>query len=316
MLPEPVPATKPGLAYAGAMGGGSIIVHGGAGDWSADDGDGAAAIAGCAAAARAGFEILGRGGSALEAAVAAVVVLEDDPQFNAGLGSALTEAGEVECDASVMCGDGRAGAVGALRDVRNPILVARLVMERTPHVLLVGGGAAAFAAENGLAPLAPGALVTARARARLEAARARRAAAPSGGTVGCVVRDAAGGLAAATSTGGMTGKRTGRVGDSAVIGAGTFADDGGGAVSCTGVGEAFIKAVAAKQAVEAMRAGLAPTEAARAILPTLRRHGGNGGLIGVDAAGRLGLAFDTGRMAHAWIDADGREGGGFAGAGR
>jgi beta-aspartyl-peptidase (threonine type) len=111
----------------------------------------------------------------------------------------------------------------------------------------------------------------------------------------------------------MTGKRAGRVGDSAVIGAGTYADDGGGAVSCTGVGEAFIRAVAAKQAVEAMRAGRSPTEAAQAILPAVRRHGGGGGLICVDAAGRIGLAFDTPRMAHAWIDADGREGGGFGG---
>ncbi|HLK93742.1 MAG TPA: isoaspartyl peptidase/L-asparaginase [Polyangia bacterium] len=296
-----------------SMSGGAIIVHGGAGDWSADDGDGAAPIAGCAAAARAGYEVLGRGGSALDAAVAAVVVLEDDPQFNAGLGSALTEDGDVECDASVMWGDGRAGAVGALRDVRNPIVAARLVMERTSHVLLVGAGASAFAAANGVALLPAGALITPRARTRWEAVRARRAASASGGTVGCVVRDASGALAAATSTGGMLGKRAGRVGDSAVIGAGTYADAGAGAVSCTGVGEAFIKAAAAKQAVEAMRAGQSPADAARAILPAVRRYGGNGGLICVDAAGRIGVAYDTPRMAHAWIDGDGREGSGFGG---
>ena len=291
----------------------SLIVHGGAGDWSAEDGDGEALVGACRAAAQAGFEILRAGGSALDAATAAVVVLEDDPRFNAGTGSALTAEGEVECDASVMCGDGRAGAVGALRDVKNPIRLARMVMERTPHVLLVGAGASAFAVECGVPSLAPQALVTERMRDKWRAALARAAAAPSGGTVGCVARDAAGHVAAATSTGGMMLKRRGRVGDSAVIGAGTYADDGAGAVSCTGVGEAFIKAAAAKQAVEALRAGRSPTEAAREVLPLVRRHGGSGGLICVDAAGRVGLAFDTPRMAHAWIDTDGREGGGFRG---
>jgi beta-aspartyl-peptidase (threonine type) len=293
----------------------SLIVHGGAGDWSSEDGDGEALVAGCRAAARAGFEILRAGGSALDAATEAVAVLEDDPRFNAGTGSALTVDGEVECDASVMCGDGRAGAVGALADVKNPIRLARLVMEKTPHVLLVGAGAAAFAVECGLTPLAPGALVTQRMRGKWRAAVARAAAAVfgSGGTVGCVARDAGGCVAAATSTGGMMLKRRGRVGDSAVIGAGTYADDGAGAVSCTGHGEAFIKAAAAKQAVEALRAGRSPTEAARELLPAVRRHGGSGGLICVDAAGRVGFAFDTPRMAHAWIDTDGREGGGFRG---
>jgi beta-aspartyl-peptidase (threonine type) len=210
-----------------------------------------------------------------------------------------------------MCGDGRAGAVGALRDVKNPIEVARLVMERTPHVLLVGAGAAELAVGSGIATLPSGALVTDAARAKWQAALARRQASSSGGTVGCVARDAAGHVAAATSTGGMMLKRRGRVGDSAVIGAGTYADDGAGAVSCTGVGEAFIKAAAAKLAVEALRSGRPPAEVAREILPLVRRYGGDGGLICVDAAGRIGLAFDTPRMAHAWIDADGRAGDGF-----
>ena len=291
----------------------SLIVHGGAGDWSSEDGDGEALVAACRAAARAGFEILRAGGSALDAVTATVVVLEDDPRFNAGTGSALTVDGEVECDASVMRGDGGAGAVGALRDVMNPIRLARLVMERTPHVLLVGAGAEAFALECGLTPLAPGTLVTERMRDKWRATVRGAAAAPSGGTVGCVARDAAGRVAAATSTGGMMLKRRGRVGDSAVLGAGTYAEDAAGAVSCTGFGEAFIKAAAAKQAVEALRAGRSPTEAARELLPVVRRHGGSGGLICVDAAGRVGFAFDTPRMAHAWIDTDGREGGGFRG---
>jgi beta-aspartyl-peptidase (threonine type) len=291
----------------------SLIVHGGAGDWSPADDDGDAVVAGCRAAARAGFAILRGGGSVLDAVTAAVSVLEDDPLFNAGTGSALTADGEVECDASLMCGDGRAGAVGALRDVKNPIRLARLVMEQTPHVLLVGAGAGAFAAEQGIEALPPGALVTARMRAKWQAALAHRAGSLSGGTVGCVARDAAGRLAAATSTGGMMLKRSGRLGDSAVIGAGTYADDAAGAVSGTGIGEAFIKAAAAKQTVEAMRAGRSPSDAAREILPMVRRYGGDGGLICVDAAGRIGLAFDAPRMAHAWIDAAGQEGSGFRG---
>jgi beta-aspartyl-peptidase (threonine type) len=157
------------------------------------------------------------------------------------------------------------------------------------------------------------ALVTERMRGKWRAALARAAGASSGGTVGCVARDAAGRVAAATSTGGTMLKRQGRVGDSALIGAGTYADDGAGAVSCTGHGEAFIRAAAAKQAIEALRAGRSPTEAAREVLPAVRRQGGSGGLICVDAAGRVGFAFDTPRMAHAWIDTDGRQGGGFRG---
>jgi beta-aspartyl-peptidase (threonine type) len=289
----------------------SLIVHGGAGDWSPEDGDGALVVAACSAAARTGFDILQGGGTAIDAAAAAVALLEDDPLFNAGTGSALTADGEVECDASLMCGDGRAGAVAALRNVKNPILLARLIMEWTPHVLLAGAGAAAFAVECGLEPLPPGALVTARMREKWQAAVARAAGSSSGGTVGCVVRDAAGRVAAATSTGGTMLKRPGRVGDSALIGAGTYADDGAGAVSCTGLGEAFIKAAAAKEAVEALRAGRSPTEAAGDLLPAVRRHGGAGGLICVDAAGRIGFAFDTPRMAHAWIDGAGRAGAGF-----
>jgi beta-aspartyl-peptidase (threonine type) len=291
----------------------SIIVHGGAADWSAEDGDGAILVEACRIAVRAGYEILRKGGSALDAVTATVVVLEDDPRFNAGTGSALTANGDVECDASIMSGDGRAGAVGAVRDVKNPIQLARLVMERTPHVLLVGSGATAFAAECGVPSLAPGALVTQRMLEKWRAATERAARSVSGGTVGCAARDIAGQVAAATSTGGMMLKRHGRVADSAMIGAGTYAEAGAGAVSCTGVGESFVRAVAAKQAIDALRAGRSPTEAAREVLPTVRRHGGSGGLIGVDAAGRIGFAFDTPRMAHAWIDVEGREGGGFCG---
>jgi len=301
---------------AGAAMNPSLIVHGGAGGLSDGESEAevAATIAGCRAAARAGFEILRAGGTALEAVVAAVVWLEDDPLFNAGTGSTLTVDGEVECDASLMCGDGRAGAVACVRTVRNPIRLARLVMEKTGHLLLCGTGAEEFAVECGIERMPPGALVTAAMREKWRTAIARRSASTSGGTVGCVARDAGGQVAAATSTGGMMLKRRGRVGDSAVIGAGTYADDLGGAASCTGAGEAFIKAGAAKAAVDIMRGGAHPEEAARQVLALVRRFGGDGGLICVDSKGRVGFSFDTARMARAWIDADGREGSGFSAA--
>jgi beta-aspartyl-peptidase (threonine type) len=214
-----------------------------------------------------------------------------------------------------MTGDGRAGAVGCVRDLRNPVALARLVMERTPHVLLVGAGAEALAEAWGVPRLPPGALVTEQARRRWQAALAAQPTSPlpspGGGTVGCVARDARGHVAAATSTGGTLLKHRGRVGDSAVIGAGTYADDAAGAVSCTGAGEAFIKATAARQAVEALRAGAAPAEAARAALAVVARYGGDGGLIAVAPSGAVGFAFDTDRMARAWIDPNGAEGAGF-----
>jgi L-asparaginase / beta-aspartyl-peptidase len=292
----------------------AVIVHGGAGDVGEGDIDAEPGLAGCRAAARAGFEILRRGGCALDAVVAAVVCLEDDPLFNAGTGSALTLDGQVECDASLMRGDGGAGAVAAVRDVKNPIRLARLVMERTSHVLLTGTGAEELAAELGVERVAPGALVTPRMREKWRTALASRSAPRGGGTVGCVACDADGHVAAATSTGGIMLKRRGRVGDSALIGAGTYADDLAGAASCTGAGEAFIKAVAAKHAVDLMAGGTSPTAAAREVLTQVRRYGGGGGLICVDARGRVGCWLDTPRMTRAWIDAYGHEGSGFLAA--
>jgi len=289
----------------------ALIVHGGAGDVSATDPDGTEAMAGCLAAARAGYTVLAGGGSALDAVVEAVRLLEDDPRFNAGTGSVLNRDGEVECDAAVMTGDGRAGAVGCVRDVKNPVRLALLVMEQTTHVLLAGAGAEAFAEACGVQRTPPGALATPAMRERWQAARARQGGARGGGTVGCVARDGAGRFAAATSTGGTMLKLPGRIGDSALIGAGTYADDGAGAVSCTGAGEAFIKAGAAMRAAEAMRAGRAPAAAAEEALVWARRHGGSGGVICVSGTGALGQAFDTPRMAHAWVDAAGLAGAGF-----
>lgn len=279
----------------------SILVHGGAGA-RADDDDPEAAKEGCLAAARVGKAILDAGGSAVDAVVAAVAALEDNPRFNAGTGSALNALGEVETDASVMRGeDGGAGAVAALKDVLNPIRLARLVMEKTPHVLLAGAGARAFAVEQGV-PL--GSLVTPRAQARFEKA------AKGHGTVGAVARDKWGHLAAATSTGGTPGKMPGRIGDSPIIGAGTFADDALGACSCTGTGEAILKATLARKAVD-LCLMVTPNVAAAEAVKQLARFGGDGGLILIDPTGRLGFAFDTQRMARAWVDEKGVEGAGY-----
>ena len=222
--------------------------------------------------------------------------------------------GEVETDASVMRGqDGGAGAVACLQDVKNPVKLARLVMERTPHVLLAGEGARELAIREGVPLLAPGSLVTERSRQAWTRRLAQRAA-EGHGTVGAVARDDAGHVAAATSTGGTSLKWPGRIGDTPLIGCGTFADDARGACSCTGLGEAIIKATLARRAVDELAAPLDGTRSDRggsAGRRRLKRFGGDGGLILVDARGRLGWAFNTARMARAWVDAHGREGFGF-----
>mgnify|MGYP001588555672 CR=1 FL=1 len=196
----------------------SIIVHGGAGDL--EEAAVPDHVAGCRAAARAGGAILAQGGSALDAVVAAVRVLEDDPRFNAGRGACLTRDGTIELDAAVMSGEGlRAGAVAALPPFKNPIDIARALLDRGEHVLLAAEGAAAFARECGFAPCSREDLLTEQALARWKGMRgARRVEAGSpGGTVGAVACDAAGHVAAATSTGGTAGKRSGRVGDTPVL---------------------------------------------------------------------------------------------------
>ena len=203
----------------------AIIVHGGAGT-SPPSATSACARA-CARAAEAGDAVLDAGGSALDAVVAAVRVLEDDPEFNAGTGSALTRDGTVETDAAVMDGrTQRVGAVAAVPDLGNAVALARAVLDAGEHVILAGPAAWRFAREVGIAPAAPGSLVTrARAQAARRRARAARRESHDGGTVGAVARDRDGHFAAATSTGGIVGKRAGRVGDSPIPGAGTWADD-------------------------------------------------------------------------------------------
>lgn len=282
----------------------SILVHGGAGPHRPDD-DVDAAKRGCLAAARAGYAVLKQGGSALDAVEAAVRVLEDDPVFNAGLGSALTSEGRAELDASVMNGATlAAGSVACVTCFQNPITLARKVMEQSPHVMLVGPGAEAFGRAQGLPVVANEVLVTAAARRELETHRR------SHGTVGAVAVDARGHLAAATSTGGTTGKWPGRVGDSPLIGCGTYADDKKAAVSCTGLGEAIIRVTLARHAADLVATGLDGFEAARQAVSTLQRAQGDAGLILVTPAGQLAWAFSTQRMSRAWAS-DASEGAGF-----
>ncbi|MBI3045120.1 MAG: isoaspartyl peptidase/L-asparaginase [Betaproteobacteria bacterium] len=246
------------------------------------------------AALRSGYAVLEAGGSSLDAVVAAVVVLEDSPLFNAGRGSVFNAAGEHELDAAVMDGaTGKAGAVAAVRRVRNPVLAARAVMERTPNVLLAGAAADRFARESGLRIVRPSYFSTperARALARARA-RAATSAADQHGTVGAVAVDRHGQLAAATSTGGYTNKTPGRIGDSPIIGAGTYAD-GVCAVSATGSGEHFMRAVLAHDVGARMRyLGETLAQAARRALARVVARGGDGGLIAVDRAGRVAMPF-------------------------
>jgi L-asparaginase / beta-aspartyl-peptidase len=279
----------------------AIVVHGGAGGAIADAERVARMRAGAEAAIAAGHAVLAGGGAALDAVEAAIVVLEDDPEFNAGRGAALTEYGRVELDASVMDGTTRAaGAVAAVRGVRNPIRAARAVLEDGRHVLLVGPPAVEFAATAGLAFESETWFVTERERLALAALREGDATGARG-TVGAVARDAGGRLAAATSTGGVSGQRLGRVGDSPLIGAGTWADDATVAVSCTGHGESIIRSALAHEVDALLRhRGCALQEACARAIDGLARWGGDGGLIAVSTHGEVAATFNSGAMTRAW----------------
>jgi beta-aspartyl-peptidase (threonine type) len=280
----------------------SIIVHGGA---AADPNDRPEELReGMRAAVEAGWRILIGGGRALDAVEAAVRALEDHPRFNAGRGSVLTSAGTVEMDASIMDGDRLdCGAVGAVRRVRNPISLARRVLDDGRHVLLVAEGAEAFARAAGIPACAPEELVTERQRRRWEASRPRRAGVESKDTVGAVALDRRGTAAAATSTGGMWGKLPGRVGDSALIGCGTYADSTIGAVSCTGDGEAIIRVVLARRALDYLKDAGDPEYAAHVAVDLLVDEGrGGGGLIVVDWRGRTAWAHSTPFMPVTWMN--------------
>ena len=288
----------------------TLVIHGGSGIIErgrlAPEAD-AGARAALHAALDAGSAILSAGGAAIDAVQAAIEVLEDDPHFNAGRGAALTFEGGVELDAAIMEGTSRrAGAVAGVTTVRNPVALARAVMEHSPHVLLAGAGAERFADERGVARADADWFVLPARRRQLESMRADADwfdVDMKYGTVGAVARDAGGHVAAATSTGGVTGKRWGRIGDSPLIGAGTYADDRSAAVSCTGSGEMFIRAVAAYDVCARMRYGdQSLEEACEAVVKrSLPAIDGRGGLIAVDRLGNVCLPFNTEGMyrAHA-----------------
>ncbi len=290
----------------------AIIVHGGAGHLGPDDPASSGApdaprLAGVRRAAEAGWRVLSAGGPALDAVETAVRLLEDDPTFNCGTGACLTATGEVELDASVMDGATlRCGAVAVVKDVRNPVALARRVMESSSHVFLAGSGASAFAREMGIPACRNSELVTPAQLRRWQRLRDEGSPETSGGTVGAVARDAAGHLAAATSTGGTAMKLPGRVGDTPIIGCGTYADDSLAAVSCTGHGERIIQVTLARHAADLVGRGLAPMAAAReAIRELAARVGGEGGLILVGPAGEVAFASNTQVMSRAWIGSDG-----------
>jgi beta-aspartyl-peptidase (threonine type) len=256
--------------------------------------DTARALAGVRAAVVAARRVLADGGRALDAVCAAVVLLEDDPLFNAGTGCVLNRNGVAEMDAAVMVGaDLRCGGVAAITRVRNPVLVARRVMEATAHVLLVGAGATAFARAHGFADYDPVTRASWR-RYRL------RAAVASPGTVGAVALDAHGRLAAATSTGGVSHKLPGRVGDTPIPGAGNYATPHA-AASATGTGELMMRTLATKLVCDGIDAGQTAQRAASAAIRALPAQAGeSGALIALDARGRVGIAMRGGVMPHAW----------------
>jgi len=269
----------------------TIIVHGGAGANPAEAGD---FRQGVRDAALAGWRVLADGGAALDAVESAVRALEDDPRFNAGRGSVLNRNGVVEVDASIMEGDRlQCGAVAAVPRIANPITLARRVLESRRQVLLVGEGALAFARSVGIPECDPASLVTDRQRRR-HAELARELAARGGGTVGAVALDRNGTIAAATSTGGTPGKLPGRVGDSALIGCGTYADSSIGGVSCTGDGEAIMRVVLGHRALQYLKDADDPGYAAKVAVDLLVDEGaGQGGLILIDWRGRAGFATST-----------------------
>lgn len=277
--------------------------------------------AGLERALGAGYEILKRGGLSLDAVEAAVRVLEDDPHFNAGRGSVFTSAGTNEMDASIM--DGKtlgAGAVGSVKHIKNPIVLARLVMEKSPHVMLDCAGAEAFAKANGIELVDQKYFFTRERWDALEKVRAAEKHRASGagksyiitdqdrhGTVGAVALDQDGNLAAATSTGGMTNKMPGRIGDTPVIGAGTYANNQTCAVSCTGDGEYFIRVGAAHDVSALMQyRGLKLEEAAQTALDAVKQLGGTGGLIAIDKNGEIALPFNTNGMYRGYVDPNGK----------
>ncbi len=276
--------------------------------------------AGLERALNAGYEILKRGGASLDATEAAVRTLEDDPHFNAGKGAVFTSAGTNEMDAAIMDGKTlRAGAVASLKHIKNPVSLARLVMEKSGHVFMDGDGAEAFAKANGLELVDQKYFFTQERFDALQRVKEKQKAAERAGhtyimnaqdrhgTVGAVALDQGGNIAAATSTGGTTNKRPGRIGDTPVIGAGTYANNATCAASCTGDGEYFIRANVAHEVSALMEhGGMSLQEAAETALERAKKIGGEGGLIALDRHGNFALPFNSAGMYRGHIDATGK----------
>jgi L-asparaginase / beta-aspartyl-peptidase len=291
-----------------------MVIHGGAGtiersQMTAENEE--AHRAGLEQALKAGYDVLQRGGSSLDAVEAAIHVLEDNPLFNAGKGAVFTHEGTNELDASIM--DGRrlnAGAVANLRHIRNPISLARLVMEKSPYVMLVGAGAEAFAKKMGTKFVDQKYFYTDerwQSLQKLKSSPVPVSDKDRHGTVGAVALDKAGDLAAGTSTGGTTNKEFGRVGDSPIIGAGTYANNRTCAVSCTGDGEYFIRSVVAYDISAMMEyKGMPVQAAAQAAIDKVGKLGGAGGIIAIDKQGNFAMPFNTSGMYRGKVDADGR----------
>jgi beta-aspartyl-peptidase (threonine type) len=291
----------------------AIAVHGGAGTLPRAELTTAkrqAFRAGLEAALRAGYAHLERRSSSLDAVVAAVRVLEDDPLFNAGRGAVYAANGTIELDASLMDGATlRAGAVAGVRHVRSPIELARRVLEHSPHVMLAGQGAEEFALEQGMAPVPNSFFATDHRRLELERVLHGEPAGPESltGTVGAVALDVHGNLAAATSTGGLTAKRWGRIGDSPIIGAGTYAANDACAVSATGHGEYFIRLAAAHEIAALIRyGGLGVAEATATVLRRVGELGGYGGVIAIGREGAIAMPFNSDGMLRGALDSSGR----------
>lgn len=283
-----------------------LCIHCGAGDRSPSAED-ERILHALRQALEAGWAVLVNGGSAIDAVQVAIGVLEDEPLFNAGRGAALARNGSVELDAALMDGaTERAGAVIGIRRVRNPIMAARMVLEHAPHVVMAGTGAEEFALAHGCDSVDKEFFITERSRAALERYLHVHSQVELG-TVGAVALDAYGRLAAGNSTGGITGKLPGRVGDTPIIGAGTYANQHV-AVACTGYGEFFIRAAAAVRVTLMVELGGMPLQAAcSAVLERIEQLGGRGGMVAVDKEGNLALPFTTSSMARAYRKSTGEE---------
>jgi beta-aspartyl-peptidase (threonine type) len=326
---QPAPEMSAGTSAASAAPSGArprfmLVVHGGAGTMTRREMTprlDSTYRASMTRAIRAGHDVLNRGGSSMDAVVATVKVLEDDTLFNAGKGAVFTSAGTNELDAAIM--NGRTlgvGSVAAVRHVRNPIELARLVMEKSPHVMMVGSGAEEFARTQGMTLVDSTYFWTQRRWDALQKAKEEEARNPGGGlsslrpdegkygTVGAVALDANGDLAAATSTGGTTNKRWGRVGDAPIIGAGTYANNESCAVSATGTGEYFIRNIVASDICARLRYGgrTLARAADEVVNQVLVAQNGDGGVIALDRNGNVATPFNTEGMYRGWVGPDGR----------